>query len=64
MTYESLMPNEVVGYSTQPVELFGVAPAGATIKDLFPRDAQQGDYHTRPPSRTALISALSVCRRH
>ena len=46
MTYESLMPNDVVGYSTQPVELFGVAPVGSTIKDLFPRDAKHGDYHT------------------
>ncbi len=40
------MPNEVVGYSTQPVELFGVAPVGSVISDLFPRDAQRGDYHT------------------
>jgi hypothetical protein len=39
MTYESLMPDDIVGYSTQPVELFGVAPVGSTIKDLFPRDA-------------------------
>jgi len=46
MTYESLMPGDVVGYSTQPVELFGVVPAGKLIKDLFPRDAQRGDYHT------------------
>jgi hypothetical protein len=46
MTYESLMPGEVVGYSTQPVELFGVAPAGSTIKDLFSRDAAHGDYLT------------------
>ena len=46
MTYESLMPNDIVGYSTQPVELFGVAPMGSTIKDLFARDAKQGDYLT------------------
>jgi hypothetical protein len=46
MTYESLMPNDIVGYSTQPVELFGVAPAGSLIKDLFPCDAERGDYHT------------------
>lgn len=46
MTYESLMPDNVVGYSTQPVELFGVVPAGSLIKDLFPRDAERGDYHT------------------
>ncbi len=43
MTYESLMPGSDVGYSTQPVELFGVVPAGALIKDLFPRDAEHGD---------------------
>lgn len=46
MSYQSLMPDNVVGYSTQPVELFGVAPAGALLGDLFPRDAEQGDYHT------------------
>ncbi len=46
MSYESLMPEEVVGYSTQPVELFGVAPVGSVIGDLFPRDAQRGDFHT------------------
>jgi hypothetical protein len=46
MTYESLMPNEIVGYSTDPVELFGVAPVGSTIQDLFPRDAEHGDYLT------------------
>ncbi len=40
------MPDEVVGYSTQPVELFGVAPMGSVIGDLFPRDAQWGDCHT------------------
>ena len=45
MTYESLMPQAVVGYSTQPVELFGVAPVGSLIKDLFPHDANQGDSH-------------------
>ena len=46
MTYESLMPQEVVGYSTQPVELFGAAPVAKLLQDLFPRDAQRGDYHT------------------
>jgi hypothetical protein len=44
MTYESLMPDEVAGYSTQPVELFGVAPVGSVLWDLFPRDAEHGDY--------------------
>ncbi len=38
MGYESLMPDDIVGYSTQPVELFGVAPVGSFIRDLFPRD--------------------------
>jgi hypothetical protein len=46
MTYESLMPDSTLGYSQQPVELFGVAPAGRLIKDLFPRDAERGDYLT------------------
>lgn len=46
MTYESLIPSQLIGYSTQPVELFGVAPVGATVKDLFPRDAEHGDYLT------------------
>ena len=46
MSYESLMPEDIVGYSTQPVELFGVAPVGSTIKDLFPRDPGRGDYLT------------------
>ena len=43
-TYESLMPNEASGYSTQPVELFGVLPVGSVFKDLFSRDAEHGDY--------------------
>jgi len=46
MTYESLMPEAVVGYSTQPVELFGVAPVAKRFQDLFPREARHGDYHT------------------
>jgi len=45
MTYQSLMPKEVVGYSTQPVELFGVAPAGSTLWNLLPRDPDHGDSH-------------------
>lgn len=45
-TYESLLPDKVVGYSTQPVELFGVAPLGAGLADLFARDPEQGDYLT------------------
>ncbi len=31
MTYESLMPNEMIGYATDPVELFGVVPVGSTL---------------------------------
>ena len=46
LSYESLMPDDIVGYSTQPVELFGVGPAGLTIKDLFPTDPTRGDYRT------------------
>ncbi|MFA5058260.1 MAG: hypothetical protein WC485_09120 [Opitutaceae bacterium] len=45
MTYESLMPDEVVGYSTQPVECFGVAPVGSVIKDLVLSDTEHGDAH-------------------
>ena len=43
MTYESLRPEDYAGYSQQPVELFGIAPVGKAIKDLFPRDPKQGD---------------------
>jgi hypothetical protein len=45
LTYTSLMPDKVVGYSTQPVELFGVLPQGGTIKDLFARDPVHGDFN-------------------
>lgn len=45
MTYQSLMPDSVVGYSTQPVECFGVAPAGSVLWDLMPRDPEHGDSH-------------------
>ncbi len=46
MSYESLMPESVIGYSTQPVELFGVAPVGSTIKDLFSQDTLHHDFLT------------------
>jgi len=39
------MPDNIVGYSTQPVELFGVLPQGSTIKDLFAPDTVHGDYN-------------------
>ncbi|RDJ93627.1 hypothetical protein B4Q13_20675, partial [Lacticaseibacillus rhamnosus] len=42
---EGLMPDEIGGYSTQPVELVGVAPAGSTLKNLLPRDPKRGDTH-------------------
>jgi len=41
LTYESLMPDSYFAYSQQPVELFGVAPVGKLIKDLFPYDPEQ-----------------------
>ena len=44
LSYVSLLPGQPIGYSTQPVELFGVAPVGRTFTDLFPRDARHGDY--------------------
>lgn len=43
-SYISLMPDQPIGYSTQPVELFGVAPVGATFTQLFERDAAHGDF--------------------
>lgn len=43
-SYVSLMPSDVIGYSTMPVELFGIAPKGAMLADLFDRDATHGDY--------------------
>jgi hypothetical protein len=46
MTYESLMPDEAAGYSQQPVELFGVAPPGKLVDDLFQRDPEHADYLT------------------
>jgi len=45
MTYESLMPDAVVGYSTQPVELFGILPARSLFTNLFPRDPGHGDWN-------------------
>ncbi|MCB1106105.1 MAG: hypothetical protein H7A44_02605 [Opitutaceae bacterium] len=43
-SYTSLLPDQPIGYSTQPVELFGVAPVGASLADLFTRDPAHGDY--------------------
>ncbi len=46
LTYETLMPDSHFAYSQQPVELFGVAPVGKLISDLFRRDGEHGDYLT------------------
>jgi hypothetical protein len=46
MTYESLMPQSNLGYSQQPVELFGVVPVGKLIQDVFPWDEQAKGSHT------------------
>jgi len=43
LSYESLLPDAVVGYSTQPVELFGVLPQKARYPDFFVRDGKHGD---------------------
>ncbi|HBG28944.1 MAG: hypothetical protein A2Y10_03550 [Planctomycetes bacterium GWF2_41_51] len=45
-TYQSLMPDNVVGYATDPVELFGVLPAGLEFKDVFQPDVKYKDYLT------------------
>ena len=52
MTYESLMPDKVIGYSTQPVELFGIAPVAATLGDLFVADEKEKDFR--------ILSALDL----
>ena len=36
MTYESLMPDDIVGYSTQPVELFGGGAGGLDHQGPLP----------------------------
>ena len=46
LTYTSMMPDEYVGYSQQPVELFGIAPVGKELQDIFPRDPDHGDLLT------------------
>lgn len=43
-SYTSLLPDQLIGYSTQPVELFGVGPAGATLADLFERSGEHDDF--------------------
>jgi hypothetical protein len=44
LTYQSLMPGDPKGYSWQPIDFFGAAPAGTTWSDLFECDHQYGDY--------------------
>ena len=44
LTYTSLMPDTLVGYSWQPVDFFAIAPSGTEWRDLFPKDAQHNDY--------------------
>ena len=44
LTYESLLTDKPEGYSWQPIDFFALAPTGTTWKDLFPQDAQHGDY--------------------
>jgi hypothetical protein len=44
LTYRSTMPDDPRGYSWQPIDFFGAAPAGTTWNDLFHRDEQHGDY--------------------
>jgi hypothetical protein len=39
------MPDEVVGYSTQPVELYGILPQRASFKHFLSRDPGHGDYN-------------------
>ena len=43
LTYESLMPDSLRGYSWQPIDFFAVAPTGTEWKDLFEKSAR-GDY--------------------
>jgi hypothetical protein len=39
------MPNEIFGYSTQPVELFGILPQGGSVETLFSRHADHDDHN-------------------
>lgn len=46
MSYTSLMPDSVIGYSTQPVELFGILPQGSALKNMFRQGVAHSDYCT------------------
>jgi len=43
-SYVSMMPSELIGYSTTPVELFGIAPPHASLASLFEADRTHGDF--------------------
>lgn len=43
-SYASMMPSEAIGYSTMPVELFGIAPPHAKLESLFQQDVSHGDF--------------------
>ncbi len=43
LTYRSLMPDKVEGYSWQPIDFFALAPNGSEWRDLFAK-SPQGDY--------------------
>ncbi len=40
-SYTSLLPREAIGYSTQPVELFGIIPVGSSLAELLPTDPER-----------------------
>jgi hypothetical protein len=45
MTYQTLMPGKVEGYSWSPIDFFSLVPAGVGWQSLVPRDDAHGDYH-------------------
>lgn len=45
LTYESLMPEKLEGYSWQPIDFFAAVPPNVSWEKLMRRDAQHGDYH-------------------
>ena len=63
MTYESLMPNDVIGYSTDPVELFGIAPVGSTISRASNFPCHPGRLLSRIRNRNDRILLVSLWRR-
>jgi len=57
LTYETMMPGRIEGYSWDPIDFFAWAPNGLEWRDMFPRDAQHGDYHV-----AAVLDAFSPRR--